>query len=78
MSDLDLIRPQLYALKAQLDALIFLVEMHAGLTSQARPVDRATTCERCGSNGEQVADVTMLDGVPRRMCKSCRHEWTVL
>lgn len=74
MSEWDLIRPQLYAFRAQLDALILLSEMHAGLTSQPLPVNPATTCPNCGSEGDSQIDRSTLDGTKRIHCSGCGQE----
>lgn len=62
---------QLYALRAQVEALIVMAE-----AGQA-PVNPATKCPTCGATDEQIEDVSTIDGTKRRLCKSCRHEWTL-
>lgn len=59
MSDaLLLLLPQLRALKAQVEALLFMAEMHAVMLAP-QPSDVAQKCPKCGGEGD-----TQVPGLP--------------
>lgn len=58
---------QLYALRAQVEALILAEEGDVG--------PPAGTCPNCGSEEDKWRDTSTIDGVKRRYCTTCGHEW---
>lgn len=73
MSDsLLLLLPQLRALKAQVEALLFMAEMHAVMLAP-QPSDAAQKCPKCGGDGDTQIDQSTLDGVRRVFCANCRE-----
>jgi formate dehydrogenase maturation protein FdhE len=66
---------QLYALRAQVDAVIVAVQEH--VPQPAPPLDPADTCPTCGATGDAVLDTSTLDGTSRRLCSVCRSDWVL-
>lgn len=66
----------LYALRAQVDALIVAEETDFGIPPELSPlpVDPARTCPNCGSEGESQIDRSTLDGTKRILCTGCHRE----
>jgi len=62
---------QLYALRAQLDAIILAAEARLGLV----PGEAAGGCPQCGTAADQLQDTSTLDGTRRRRCPNCGAEW---
>jgi hypothetical protein len=61
---------QVYAIRAQVDALILLVQ--SGQPGPL-PIDPAETCPKCGSSGETQEVRNTLDGTRRRYCTVCQE-----
>lgn len=63
---------QLFAIKAQVDAMIVLVQsqMAAPPVAAAAPVD-SDACPQCGASGDTQHDTTMIDGSKQRHCLKC-------
>lgn len=62
---------QLYALKAQVEAMILVEE------AEAPQIAELGSCPHCGASEDKVQDISTLDGTKRRYCNACRHEWTL-
>ena len=60
---------QLYALRSQLDAAIFIAETEAGAV--VKPQEGA--CPFCGDVEHQL-DLSTLDGTVRTKCGNCQKE----
>jgi hypothetical protein len=64
---------QLYALRAQVDALI-LGEEAESQNGQPPVVDQSA-CPHCGAPEDKLQDTSTLDGTKRTRCSVCRQEW---
>jgi hypothetical protein len=60
---------QLYALRAQLDAVILAEEQEAGVMQQ-----QPETCPKCGRS-DAVSDVSTFGSMNAKRCNACGHEW---
>ena len=72
MTDMALLMPQLRALKAQVDAIIFLAEMHEAMMAPPDP----NACKKCGASGDIVRETMTLANTTNYRCMSCGEEWT--
>ncbi len=63
----------LYALRAQIDAVIVCAEADVVLSG---PTQREPgSCPECGASEDKIEDTSTLDGTKRNRCSSCGHEW---
>lgn len=76
MTDIALLLPHLKALKAQIDATLFLAEMHEAMMNPPAAPEAGPVCQKCGASGEQVRETSMLDNTKHFKCQSCGEEWT--
>lgn len=60
---------QLYALRAQVDALIVAEEGETG------PPREPGSCPLCGAGSDQQEDKSTIDGTKRVYCRACRQWW---
>jgi hypothetical protein len=65
---------QLFALRAQVDALIVAAQLDGGAAESAQPLDPATTCPTCGATGESQKNTSTMDGTQRRHCLNCNAD----
>lgn len=76
MSDLALVLPQLRAMKAQLEALLFLVEMHTGVMQAGlAPVVTPDSCPQCSAPEEKQMKAPSMGGTTIT-CRECGHTRT--
>lgn len=62
---------QLYAVRAQVDALIVAEQAEIGPVI-AEAVDPMTTCPACGADGETQQRVRTMSGRTNILCQSCK------
>jgi hypothetical protein len=62
----------LYALRAQIDAVIVAAESDVGQLPQVR---EPGSCPQCGATPDKVEDRSTLDGTKRNGCTQCGYEW---
>ena len=75
MSDLLLLLPSIRALKAQIDALANLAEIHAAAIAQAAPSRDPKGCPECGAPEEKQAKAPSMGGTTTA-CLVCGHTRT--
>jgi hypothetical protein len=61
---------QLYALRAQIDAVILGLEEEVGIRGPQHGA-----CPKCGAPEEQQKDASTLDGTRKKRCLVCREEY---
>jgi hypothetical protein len=72
--NLDLMAAQLYAMRAQCDALIMVVDEARGLRTEAEAPKDPAACPNCGAPEEKQVDASTLDGKRATMCLACGRE----
>lgn len=60
---------QLYAVRAQIDALIIAEELDEDRAEAQAPDDGTPSCPTCGSR--ETRDASTVGGGPRRICMRC-------
>ena len=63
---------QLYALRAQVDALILMEEQAPG---NVVPIMEPGSCPHCGAGPDKQQNLTSLAGPKKWWCTACRTEW---
>ena len=63
---------QAYALRAQMDALVMLLEASEGIV---QPVPEPPGCPQCAATQDKVENATMLAGPRRSRCTNCGYVW---
>lgn len=65
-----LLRAQLVALRAQVDAMLIALD---GETPPAAPIDPAA-CPRCGASADQQVDASTLGAPNQTRCRVCGED----
>jgi hypothetical protein len=71
----DLLTAQLYAIQAQLNALLLALDQER-VAEEPPPPSDPMACPNCGAPEEKQQETHTLDGRKRVMCLNCRVERT--
>lgn len=63
----------LYALRAQLDAVILSAETELGASVET--LQESGGCPNCHAGADAIEDRSTLDGTKRDRCTRCGYEW---